>query len=139
MPSPFVENWHTQARKGVLELAVLNALSRGRMYGYEIVKALQRVPGLVIVEGTVYPIMSRLAKEGLVESSLEPSPEGPARKYYRLNADGEAALRRINAAWDEINTGISGLRSPHGGTDGKGAGDSRVVSGRRNPLGRRQA
>ncbi|MEX2581895.1 MAG: PadR family transcriptional regulator [Gemmatimonadota bacterium] len=118
MPSRFVANWRTQARKGVLELAVLNALGGGRMYGYEIVKALQRVPGLVIVEGTVYPIMSRLAKEGLVDSSLEASPEGPARKYYRLSTDGIAALASINSAWDEISSGISALRRVDGRADG---------------------
>lgn len=111
MPSRFVENWQTQARKGVLELAVLNALRGERMYGYEIAKSLQAVPGLMVVEGTVYPIMSRLQKEGLVTSSLEPSPDGPARKYYRLSPDGEAALERLNAEWDEIRQGVEALRS----------------------------
>lgn len=118
MPSRFVGNWQTQARKGVLELGVLNALAGGRMYGYEIVKALRRVPGLMIVEGTIYPIMSRLQKEGLVTSSLEASPEGPARKYYGLSRDGEAALARINAAWDEITRGVAALRAGDDGADG---------------------
>lgn len=111
MASNFVDNWQTQARKGVLELAVLNALVGERMYGYEIVKTLQQIPGLVIVEGTVYPIMSRLQRERLVSSTLEPSPEGPARKYYRLTADGEAALERINAAWEDIVRGVQGLKT----------------------------
>lgn len=117
MPSPFVTNWQTQARKGVLELSVLNALTAGRMYGYEIVKRLQEVPGLMIVDGTVYPIMSRLQKEGLVTSSLEPSPEGPARKYYRLTDDGAAALERINTAWEEIAKGVEILRREADGGD----------------------
>lgn len=110
MPSRFVSNWQTQARKGILELSVLNALRGGRMYGYEIAKRLQEIPGLMVVEGTVYPIMSRLEKEGLVTSSLEPSPEGPARKYYRLSDDGEASLERINAVWAEIIEGVESLR-----------------------------
>ena len=110
MPSRFVANWQTQARKGVLELAVLNALRDGRMYGYQIAKTLQGIPGLGVVEGTVYPIMSRLEKEGLVTSSLEPSAEGPARKYYRLSRDGRAVLSRINAAWDEMIESVEVLR-----------------------------
>jgi PadR family transcriptional regulator PadR len=54
--------------------------------------------------------MSRLQKEGLVIPSLEASPEGPARKYYRLSADGEAVLDRINMVWDEITAGVNALR-----------------------------
>lgn len=110
MPSRFFANWQTQARKGVLELAVLNALREERRYGYEIAKTLQGIPGLGVVEGTVYPIMSRLEKEGLVTSSLEASPEGPARKYYRLSRDGMALLERINAAWDEMIGSVNSLR-----------------------------
>ncbi len=112
MPSSFVSNWQTQVRKGVLELAVLNALRDGRMYGYEIAKRLQELPGLMVVEGTIYPLMSRLRKEGLVTSSLEASPDGPARKYYLLSADGEAVLDRVNATWDQIVWGIESLRTP---------------------------
>lgn len=110
MPSDFVSNWQTQARKGVLVLSVLNVLRDHRLYGYEIVKRLADVAGLSIAEGTIYPLMSRLEGEGLVESSLEPSPEGPARKYYRLTPDGEAALDHIDEAWDAIVAGIEALR-----------------------------
>jgi len=110
MSSHFVANWQTQARKGVLELSVLNALRADRLYGYEIAKRLGSIDGLVIAEGTIYPMMSRLEREGLVTSALEPSPEGPARKYYRLTADGEAALDRINAKWDAIVRGLAILR-----------------------------
>lgn len=117
MPSDFVSNWHTQARKGVLVLSVLNVLRGDRLYGYEIVKRLADVAGLSIAEGTIYPLMSRLEGEDLVKSSLEPSPEGPARKYYRLTPDGEAALDRIDAAWDAIVEGIDALR---GNRDGCG-------------------
>ncbi|HEX6134798.1 MAG TPA: PadR family transcriptional regulator [Longimicrobiales bacterium] len=111
MPSPFVTNWQTQARKGLLELAILNALGQGRMYGYEIAKTLRRIPALVVVEGTIYPIMSRLEKEGLLTSTLEASPEGPARKYYRLSREGVAVLKRINSLWDELSSGVAALRS----------------------------
>jgi PadR family transcriptional regulator PadR len=106
----FADNWTTQARKGVLDLAVLNALRGRRLYGYEIVKRLKRVRGLVISEGTIYPIMSRLQRERLVDSSLEPSPEGPARKYYRLTRVGEATLDRMNGIWDAITDGMEELQ-----------------------------
>lgn len=109
--SDFVTNWQTQARKGVLELAVLNALRGGRMYGYEIAKTLRGIPALDVVEGTIYPIMSRLEKEGLVTSSLEASPEGPARKYYRLSEDGDAVLERINRQWAEMIAGVEALKA----------------------------
>lgn len=92
-------------------MAVLNVLRHGRMYGYELAQRLKDLPGLVVSEGTIYPIMSRLQKEGLVTSSLEASPDGPARKYYRLSPDGDAALDLINAAWDEIRAGLEELRS----------------------------
>lgn len=113
MPSDFVSNWQTQARKGVLVLSVLNVLRDDRLYGYEIVRRLGDVAGLSIAEGTIYPLMSRLEGEGLVRSSLEPSPDGPARKYYRLTPDGEAALDRIDGAWDAIVEGIDALRGDH--------------------------
>jgi len=107
----FVENWTTQTRKGLLELGVLNAIRERRRYGYEIVKLLKAVPGLVISEGTIYPILGRLEREGLTTASLEPSPEGPARKYYRLTQRGTAALTVMNERWDAIGRGIQAIRS----------------------------
>lgn len=81
------------------------------MYGYELAKSLRRMPALTIVEGTIYPIMSRLEREGLVTSSLEASTEGPARKYYRLSRDGRAALERLNRVWDELVDGVAAVRA----------------------------
>ena len=78
-----------QVRKGLLEFCILNALGDRRLYGYDIVKRLRAVDGLVIGEGTIYPILSRFRSQGLVEASVEESPEGPPRKYYRLTELGE--------------------------------------------------
>jgi PadR family transcriptional regulator PadR len=114
----FVENWTTQTRKGLLELGVLNAIRERRRYGYEIVRLLQAVPGLVISEGTIYPILGRLERDGLTTASLEPSPQGPARKYYRLTPRGRAVLAAMNERWDAIGRGIQEIRSEdHGGDD----------------------
>jgi PadR family transcriptional regulator len=107
---PSLENWIVQARKGVLELSILNALRGERLYGYDIVKRLRVIDGLVIGEGTIYPILSRFRTQGLVAIELEESPGGPARKYYRLTPRGEAMLARMNDAWDLIEAGIRSLR-----------------------------
>jgi PadR family transcriptional regulator, regulatory protein PadR len=76
------DNWTTQLRKGVLELGILNVIGRSRVYGYDIVRQLRDVDALVVREGTIYPILSRLKRDGLVRTSLEESPAGPARQSY---------------------------------------------------------
>ena len=104
------ENWMTQLRKGLLELAILNTISAAPLYGYNIVRRLSDVDHLVITEGTVYPILSRLKNSGLVETYLEESQEGPPRKYYRLTARGRHDLHRMNQHWDSLHDAIGGLR-----------------------------
>jgi PadR family transcriptional regulator, regulatory protein PadR len=104
------ENWPTQLRKGVLELCILNIIGRNRMYGYDIVRQLRDLDALVVSEGTIYPILSRLKRDGLVRTTLEESSEGPARKYYELTGRGEQILGDMNAYWDVLTRGISGLR-----------------------------
>lgn len=109
MDADFLANWTTQMRKGLLELCVLAALRGRRMYGYDIVKQLSAVDGLVIGEGTIYPILSRFKKEGLVETALAESPEGPARKYYQLTGRGRLLLVKMLNAWAEVRDGIGQL------------------------------
>lgn len=104
------DNWMTQLRKGLLELAVLNAIAAAPLYGYDIVRRLSDVDHLVITEGTVYPILSRLKNSGLVETYIEESQEGPPRKYYRLTARGRSDLYRMNQHWDSLHHAIGGLR-----------------------------
>ncbi len=110
MKNYFLENWATQLRKGVLELCILNAIKGTRLYGYDIVRRLREIEGLVISEGTVYPILSRLRKEGLVESSIEESEEGPPRKYYKLTEHGEKLLSQMNDYWKIITSGIDAMK-----------------------------
>jgi PadR family transcriptional regulator PadR len=104
------DNWTTQLRKGVLELCILNVIGGGRVYGYDIVRQLRDVDALVMREGTIYPILSRLKRDGLVRTSLEESPSGPARKYYELTRRGEQLLHDMNGYWDVLTHGISELR-----------------------------
>ncbi len=111
MESDFFDNWTTQLRKGILELGVLAALRGRRLYGYDIVKRLGNVPGLVIGEGTVYPILSRFQRDGLVTTTLVESNEGPARKYYELTPTGRKELARMRANWRAVRDGIDSLSS----------------------------
>ena len=109
MDADFLANWTTQMRKGLLELCVLATLKGNRMYGYDIVKRLAAVDGLVMGEGTIYPILSRFKKEGLVDTTLAESPEGPARKYYQLTARGRSVLAKMLVAWAEVRDGIEAV------------------------------
>jgi PadR family transcriptional regulator PadR len=105
----FEQNWLTQVRKGVLELAILNALKRRRLYGYEIVRDLGEIDSLVIAEGTVYPLLSRLRQERLLDVTLEESPGGPPRKYYELTERGARQLARMNDYWARLQRGLDAL------------------------------
>ncbi len=94
-PAPeSVEKWEVQLRKGSLELATLAALWEGRLYGLEILRHLESNSDLIVVEGTVYPLLNRLRTLGLVESEWVESEFGHPRKYYRLTAAGRNALWR---------------------------------------------
>ena len=110
MSDTFFVNWTTQLRKGILELAILNTLGSGPLYGYDIVRRLGDVDSLVITEGTVYPILSRLKNERYIESYIEESSAGPPRKYYRLTARGREELRRMNQHWQRLHEAIGELR-----------------------------
>lgn len=89
----------TQMRKGAIEYCVLALLERHERYGYELVQALSSVPGMLVSEGTIYPILSRLKREGQVETEWRESREGPPRKYYRLTEPGEKALVDFRTQW----------------------------------------
>ena len=110
MDNRFFDNWSTQLRKGMLELCVLNAIKGTSLYGYNIVRKLRGIKGLVISEGTIYPILSRLKREGFVQTTLKESTEGPARKYYELTSKGENMLSQMNDYWKDIKTGTDMLK-----------------------------
>ena len=111
MSTSFYENWTTQLRKGLLELAILNSLSGSPLYGYDIARRLREVDGLVMTEGTIYPILSRLRNEEYVETYIEESPDGPPRKYYRLTSRGRDELRRMNQHWQRLHDAIGSVRT----------------------------
>lgn len=109
------DNWETQLRKGMIGVAVLAALAEERCYGLDLIERLGEVLGGTVGEGTVYPLLSRLNRDGLVTTTLEPSPRGPARKYYELTAEGRATLVWLRGRWRELSEGMDSLME---GTDG---------------------
>ncbi len=108
--SEIFDKWTVQARKGLLELCILNALEEEERYGYELVKTLVAVPGLFVSESTLYPLLSRLRVQGLVKTRLEESSEGPARKYYSLTAKGKREASVMNDHLELIVDGIRAVR-----------------------------
>lgn len=99
----------SQFRKGVVELAILALLHRGEAYGAEIVDELARHPGLAISSGTVYPLLSRLKKAGVIDAMWRESPVGPPRKYYRLTDFGNAEFDQMAVAWGGVSEAMDVL------------------------------
>ncbi|NPV02663.1 MAG: PadR family transcriptional regulator [Brevinematales bacterium] len=98
---------NVQLKKGALELCVLGQLSGRDLYGYNLVERITRF--IDISEGTVYPILRRLEKDGMVESYLKESTEGPARRYYRLNKQGNEHFQSLLADWKELSRGVEDI------------------------------
>src|SRR5688500_17204969 len=90
-----------QMRKGVLELCILSILSQGDAYPTEIIDKLKETK-LVVVEGTLYPLLTRLKNTGLLGYRWEESTSGPPRKYYKLTEAGEQYLRELQQSWEEL-------------------------------------
>ncbi|QVK17975.1 PadR family transcriptional regulator [Mycoplasmatota bacterium] len=96
-----------QFKKGVLELCVLSILDQKDCYGYELVNNISR--SFTISEGTIYPLLSRLKKEGYVTTYLEESQEGPTRKYYELSPAGRNILKDLKTEWFSFTKGVNRL------------------------------
>jgi PadR family transcriptional regulator, regulatory protein PadR len=96
--------------KGVLEGCVLEIISRGETYGYEIASSLRTLGFTDVIEGTVYTILLRLEKSKLVHIEIRPSTKGPPRKFYSLNAAGRAELATFWAKWDFVSLKINELK-----------------------------
>lgn len=105
-----MENKIKQLRKGVFELAILGALEDRRHYGYSLVKTITDGVPVSINEGTLYPILSRLSKEGLVQSQWVESTKGPPRKYYALTPRGLETLAALTQEFDNLVAMIRRVR-----------------------------
>ncbi|MBI9040666.1 PadR family transcriptional regulator [Lutibacter sp.] len=96
-----IENTKAQMRKGVLEYCILSILQHGDAYTSEILSQLKDAK-LLVVEGTVYPLLTRLKNAGLLEYRWEESTSGPPRKYYDLTETGRLFLNELNSTWSEL-------------------------------------
>ena len=90
----------TQLRKGILELAVMGVLYHERHYGYSLVRAISETGSIDLKEGTIYPILARLDRDGLVRSEWVQSDQGPPRKYYALTSAGRQLFDALNQEFD---------------------------------------
>jgi PadR family transcriptional regulator PadR len=90
----------TQLRKGILELAVMGVLYREKHYGYSLVRALTETGSISLKEGTIYPILARLDRDGLVRSEWVESDQGPPRKYYALTSSGRQLFDELSKELD---------------------------------------
>jgi PadR family transcriptional regulator PadR len=102
------ENTQSQMRKGLLEYCILLIIARGEMYASDILKEL-KTADLIVVEGTLYPLLSRLKTSGLLNYTWAESNEGPPRKYYTLTEKGKKNLEILNTSWKTLTSSINSL------------------------------
>ena len=93
-------------RKGVLEYCILSIISEEDKYASEILNTLKDAK-MLVVEGTIYPLLTRLKNAGLLSYRLEESSSGPPRKYYGLTETGKLFLKELNTTWDELRTAVN--------------------------------
>ncbi|MDR2469467.1 MAG: PadR family transcriptional regulator [Tannerella sp.] len=104
-----VENVKSQMRKGILEYCILLIIERESAYANDIIRLMQEAR-LIVVEGTLYPLLTRLKNMDLLNYQWMESPQGPPRKYYTLTKKGKTFLNELGAAWSEIENTINHLK-----------------------------
>ncbi|MDX5320902.1 MAG: PadR family transcriptional regulator [Bacteroidota bacterium] len=100
-----VENTQSQMRKGILEFCILGIIAREEIYASDIIEKLKESK-LIVVEGTLYPILTRLKNAGLLQYRWEESTQGPPRKYYSITPIGESFLEDLHRTWTELNHAV---------------------------------
>lgn len=108
-----IEGFESQIRKGLLEYAVLLIIDKGLSFSSEIIKSLSEA-NLITSEGTIYPLLSRLKKNGYCEYVWRESQSGPPRKYYKLSKKGKEYLSKQNKVWKDIIKSINFLEKQNG-------------------------
>lgn len=105
-----LSNLKSQMRKGLLEYCILSIISRDEAYASDILDIL-KTSQLLVVEGTLYPLLTRMKNEGLLSYRWQESTGGPPRKYYTLTPDGQQLLHQLHQEWQTISTAISQITS----------------------------
>lgn len=106
------ENAKAQMRKGILEYCILSILEQGDAYASDIINRLKDSQ-LIVVEGTLYPLLTRQKNAGLLSYRWEESTQGPPRKYYALTSDGKEFLNELDLAWKELVEAIKTIKNNH--------------------------
>ncbi len=101
-----IENTKAQMRKGILEYCILSILQRGDAYTSEILSVLKDAK-LLVVEGTIYPLLTRLKNAGLLSYRWEESTSGPPRKYYELTETGQLFLKELQTTWGNLSSAVN--------------------------------
>jgi PadR family transcriptional regulator PadR len=104
-----LENTKAQMRKGILEYCILSVLSNDSCYASDIIKELKEVK-VIVVEGTLYPLLTRLKNSGLLSYRWEESQQGPPRKYYELTPEGKDYLKDLDNSWDDLVESVNLIR-----------------------------
>jgi len=99
------ENTKVQMRKGILEFCILGIIPRGEVYASDILDALKSA-NMLVVEGTVYPLLTRLKNAGLLTYEWKESSSGPPRKYFTLTLEGQSALEDLKQTWNELSNAV---------------------------------
>ncbi|MEH6763314.1 PadR family transcriptional regulator [Aequorivita antarctica] len=105
-----IENTKAQMRKGVLEFCILSVLKDGEAYTSDILETLKDAK-MLVVEGTIYPLLTRLKNAGLLSYRWEESTGGPPRKYYELTETGKLFLTELNGTWSELQQAVNKVTS----------------------------
>jgi len=105
-----LENTKAQMRKGILEYCILSVLSKNSCYASDIIKELKEAK-VIVVEGTLYPLLTRQKNAGLLSYRWEESQQGPPRKYYELTSEGIEYLAELDRSWDELVESVSLIRT----------------------------
>jgi PadR family transcriptional regulator PadR len=103
-----LENTQSQMRKGILEYCILSIISHGEIYASDILEQLKDAK-LIIVEGTLYPLLTRLKNAGLLNYNWQESIQGPPRKYYTLTETGKIFLKELNGTWEALSFSVQKL------------------------------
>ncbi len=107
-----VENAQVQMRKGILEYCILHIISRGEVYASDMLDELTSAK-MIVVEGTLYPLLTRLKNAGLVEYKWVESKSGPPRKYYTLTDSGKVFLEGLSETWDDLVLSTKKITNQH--------------------------
>ncbi|MBN2807618.1 MAG: PadR family transcriptional regulator [Prolixibacteraceae bacterium] len=103
------ENTKAQMRKGILEYCILEILSRKNAYAPDIIEEMKKAR-MIVVEGTLYPLLTRLKNAGMLSYRWEESQQGPPRKYYELTPEGDEVLSDLKTSWNEIVQAVEIIR-----------------------------